>query len=203
MDMSRTRLIDDKLGYQWDRIVTYVRDPGYFVVVDGIKILRSDYFTFANLWHAQKVLGRGDHFYDIATDSISPGFQLPKDQSLLVYFPETYAKTEGAEPINRHYQTEQAIYQTVSSQYKAGDTEVFVTVLLPHDRAVLPQPLLAKFKLLPSSMPYKAVGLTIEQNNAVSTLGIKLDLESEVARENIRPRYQYDLGKNDLRRFRD
>jgi hypothetical protein len=195
VDMSRTRLIDDKLGYQWDRVVAYVRDPGYFVVVDVIKILRSDYFTFSNLWHAQKIIGHGEHFYDIATDSIAPGFQFSKEQSLLVYFPETYAKSEGAEPINRHYQTEQAVYQTMSSQYKAGDTEVFVTVLVPHDRSVLPQPLIAKFRLLPTSAPYKAVCLTMEQPNAVTTLGVKVDLESEVARENIRPRYQYDLGK--------
>ncbi len=60
---------------------------------------------------------------------------------------------------------------------------------------MLPQPLIAKFKLLPTSAPYKAVCLTMEQPNAVTTLGVKVDLESEVARENIRPRYQYDLGK--------
>ncbi|MCK5573248.1 MAG: hypothetical protein KAJ12_10825, partial [Bacteroidetes bacterium] len=53
VDMSRTRLLDQKLGYQWDRIVVYVRDPGYFIVIDGVKVLRSDYYTFANLWHAQ------------------------------------------------------------------------------------------------------------------------------------------------------
>jgi hypothetical protein len=192
--MSRTRLIDDKLGYQWDRVVTYVRDPGYFVVVDGIKVLRPDYFTFTNFWHGEVILKRGEHFFDIATDSL-PGFQFSREQSLLVYFPETYAKTEGAEPINRHFQTEQAIYQTISSQYKAGDTELFVTLLVPHDRTVDPQSFLSKFKLLPTSAPYKAVGITMEQNNAIATLGIKVDLEMEIARENIRPRYQYDLGK--------
>ena len=194
VDMSRTRLIDDNLGYQWDRVVTYVRDPGYFVVVDGIKVLRPDYFTFTNFWHALNILGRGEHFFDVATDSV-PGFQFSKDQSLLVYFPETYAKVEGAEPISRHFQTEHAVYQTVSSQYKAGDTEVFVTVLVPHDRGVKPQSLLSKFKLLQTSAPYKAVGLTMEQENGVATLGIKVDLEMEIARENIRPRYLYDLGK--------
>lgn len=195
VDMSRTRLIDDKLGYQWDRIVTYVRDPGYFVVVDGIKILRSDYFTFTNFWHAQKILGRGEHFFDVATDSISPGFEFPKDQSLLVFFPETYAKMEGAEPISRHYQIEQAVYQTLSSQYKVGDTEVFVTVLVPHDRSVDPKTYLSNFRLLPMSAPYKEVGLAMQQGSAVATLGVKVDLESEIARENIRPRYLYDLGK--------
>jgi hypothetical protein len=194
VDMSRTRVIDDKLGYQWDRVVTYVRDPGYFVVVDGIKVLRPDYFTFANLWHGLTIFKHGEHYFDIATDSV-PGFQFAKNQSLLVYFPETYAKTEGAEPISRHFQIEHAVYQTISSQYKAGDTEVFVTILVPHDRGVDPESLLSKFTLLPTSAPYKAVGIRMEQNNAVATLGVKVDLEMDVARENIRPRYLYDLGK--------
>ena len=195
VDMSRTRLIDDKLGYQWDRVITYVRDPGYFVVVDAIKMLRSDYFTFTNFWHAQNILKRGEHWFDIATDSLPQGFQFPKNQSLLVFFPETYAKTEGVEPISRHSQTEQAVYQTISSQYRTGDMELFVTMLIPHDRSVDPQALLSKFKMVPTSAPYKAVCLTMEQNNAVVTLGIKADLDMEVARENIRPRYLYDLGK--------
>jgi len=40
----------------------------------------------------------------------------------------------GDEPISRSYQLENMIYQTISGQYKAGDTELFVTVLVPHGR---------------------------------------------------------------------
>ena len=194
VDMSRTRLTDDNLGYQWDRVVTYLKKPGWFVVVDGIKILRSDYFTFANLWHAQHILSRGDHFFDIVTDSV-PGFQFSPKQSLMVYFPDTYAKTEGAEPLSRHWQQEQAIYQTISSQYKAGGYEIFVTVLVPHDRDVRPESLLPHFKPLKTSAPYRSYGLTFTRGGEVSSLCVKLDLEMEIARENIRPRYLYELGK--------
>ncbi|MGH7594939.1 MAG: hypothetical protein ACREOI_01255 [bacterium] len=194
VDMSRTRLIDDDLGYQWDRVITYVKDQNFFVVIDGIKILRPDYFTFSNFWHAQHVLARGEHFYDVATDSIQT-FKFSPQQALLIYFPETYAKTEGVEPIRRSYQDEQAIYQTQSSGYKAGDTEVFVTVLIPHDRAAKPETFLPQIKLLEVSTPYKAVGLEIMNGERKSILGIKIDLEMEIARENIRPRYLYDLGK--------
>jgi hypothetical protein len=194
VDMSRTRVTDENLGYQWDRVVTYVRNPGYFIVIDGIKALRSDFFTFASLWHGQHVFARGDHFYDIATDSV-PGFSFPTRQSLLVYFPETYAKTDGVEPISRHWQSEQAVYQTISSQYKVGDGELFVSVLVPHDRSVKPETLIPQFRLLPTSAPCRAVTLEITRGDEKEYLFVKLDLEMEVARENVRPRYLYDLGK--------
>ena len=70
VDVSRTRLIDDELGYQWDRIITWVRSKNLFVVVDGIKALRSDYFTFTNLWHTRKVLGQDKQSFDTAYDRI-------------------------------------------------------------------------------------------------------------------------------------
>lgn len=194
VDMSRTRLIDEKLGYQWDRIITYVKEGDFFIVVDGIKFLRSDYFTLTNLWHAQNVLQRGKNYFDVATDSILY-FKFSPQRSLLVYFPETYAKTVGLEPISRSQHMEQAAYQTSSSQYKAGDTELFVTVLIPHDRGEKLDNLLRKVQLVQTSMPYKAVGLQIERGDKKSVLGVKIDLEMEVARANIRPRYQYDLGK--------
>ena len=195
LDMSRTRVLDENLGYQWDRTVTYVHDPGYFVVIDGITVLRPDYFTFSCLWHARDILKTGDHFADMATDSISPAFGFARGQSLLVYFPETYAKTEGVEPIQRHYQQEKAFYQTISSQYKARDTEVFVTILIPHERGADLNRLMSQFSLLTTSAPYGAVGLEVPNGHGRSVLGVKIDLEREIARENIRPRYLYDLGK--------
>lgn len=194
VDMSRTRLIDDQLGYQWDRIITYLKEENLFVVVDGVKILRSDYFTFANLWHAQQILARGDNYVDVATDSIQ-GIQFSTEQSLLVYFPETYAKEMRVEPISRSAQTEQAVSQGISSHYKAGDTEVFVTVLMPHKRGERPESLISRYRLLDVSAPYKAIGLEIDRGARKSYLCTKVDLEMEVARENIRPRYLYSLGR--------
>ncbi len=194
VDMSRTRVEDGNLGYAWDRVVTYVRDPGCFIVIDGLKIRTEDYFTFSNLWHAQRILSKGEHYFDVATDSV-PGFTFSDSRSLLVYFPDTYAKSEGEEPLNRHSQMEHAIYQTISSQYKSGDTELFVTVLMPHDRSIKPETLIPHFALLPTSAPGKAVGIEINAGGARSYLCVKLDLEMETARENIRPRYTYELGK--------
>jgi hypothetical protein len=194
VDMSRTRVIDQDLGYQADRIITYMKEQGWFVVVDAVKILRSGYYTFSTFWHAQNILAKGNGYFDIATDSIQSE-KFPANQSLLLIFPETYAKTLGEEPISRSYQKEHAIYQTISSQYKAGDTEVFVTVLIPHQRGEDLAAVKSKVKLLDVSAPYKAVGLEINRGDRTSTLGVKVDLDMDVARENIRPRYLYSLGK--------
>jgi hypothetical protein len=194
VDLSRTRLVDDNLGYAWDRTVVYVRDPGYFVVVDGIRILRPDYFTFTNLWHTQRILKRGDHFYAVVNDSIRM-FPFPTNRALLVAFPETYGKSDGIESISRQYQQETAIYQTQSSQYRAGDMECFVTLLIPHDRNADPEAILRNFKVVPTSTPCRAVGVEITGKEEKSLILVKLDLDMDVARENIRPRYQYDLGK--------
>ncbi len=194
VDVSRTRVVDDELGYRSDRVIAWVRDAGCYVVIDGIQALRPDYFTFASLWHAGTVLGRGEHFYDIATDSV-PGYRFPTGRSLLVYFPETYAKTDGVEDERRHSQPEHVVYQSIASQYKAGDMEVFVTILVPHDRSVEPRSLIPRFRLLPTSAPYRSVALEISGGTATRTLYVKLDLDMDVARENIRPRYLYEKGK--------
>ena len=194
VDMSRTRLIDQDMGYQTDRVITFIKEEGWFVVVDAIKILRSGYFTFANLWHAQHILNKGKDYVDVATDSIQ-GVKFLTDRSLLLVFPETYAKTLGDEPISRSHQQENVIYQTISGQYKAGDTELFVTVLIPHGRGQNLDDLRSKAKLIDVSAPYKAVGVQIARGDRTSVLGVKVDLEMEIARENIRPRYLYSLGK--------
>jgi hypothetical protein len=200
VDMSRTRLTDNALGYQWDRIITYVKEDDFFIVIDAIKILREDYFTFTNFWHGQNVFQRGDNYFDIATDSIQT-FKFSPNRSLLVYFPQTDAKTCGMEPISRSYHTEQAVYQAISSQYKAGDTEVFITVLIPHERKESLNTYLQKVRLIDVSTPYNAVGLEIDRGGKKSILGVKINLEAEVARENIRPRSLYALGKVGYRDF--
>jgi hypothetical protein len=99
------------------------------------------------------------------------------------------------EPINRSNQAEQVIYQTIASQYKAGDTELFVTVLMPHPRGDRVADLRSTVKFVDASTPFKAVALQITRGNRTSYVCVKVDLEMEIARENIRPRYLYSLGK--------
>ncbi len=193
VDMSRTRVIDEPLGYMWDRVVAYVPGFDLFVVVDGVKVLRPDYYTFTNFWHAGVVLDTARHAYVIGVDSIGTT-AVRGTRALRLLFLDPAGKTEGREPISRHNRTEQAIYQSISSQYKTGDMELFVTVLMPGDRGMRAgEP--ARVQLVPTSQPGRAVAVSIEQGPARLTLGVKLDLDAEIARENIRPRTLYDPGR--------
>ena len=72
VDASRTRLVDDELGYQWDRVITWLRNKEMFVVIDGIKILRPDYYTFTNLWHTRQIRSQSDRLFDTAIDNELP-----------------------------------------------------------------------------------------------------------------------------------
>lgn len=198
VDVSRTRLIDDNLGYQWDRVVTYLKKENRFVVVDGIQVQRSDYFTFTNLWHTRQVLQKGSQeghaWFDTQYDHIN-GDPLPQRNSLLLSFPENAAgKQIGTFAIERHFQPETAIYQTVSRFYRAGDRELFITILTPHDIKDEAALGLKNWTFLPTDKPGQAFGLEISTGEEKALLCIKLDLEMDLAGEDVRPRYRQPLG---------
>jgi len=193
-DMSRTRVEDEALGYRWDRSVVYLKEPGCFVVVDGVKFLRSDYYTVTNFWHAGSVLARGPHWVDIATDTL-PGYGFSRERSLRVLFADTSGKSETLEPISRHGMRETALSQSIASHYRAGDYEVFVTLLVSHPRAGGSAAALPTVRILPVSTPSRAFALELAMGPNRWTVFSRIDLEMELARENIRPRYLYDLGK--------
>src|SRR5262249_7998412 len=110
-----------------------------FVVIDAIKVLRPDYYTFTNLWHTRKIttqskfLNQAPVFFNTMYDKIQTD-ELPLDKDLTIYFPENaQGKQIGTFPVTRHFQDETAIYQTVSQFYQAGDFEFFVTILFPRN----------------------------------------------------------------------
>ena len=70
VDVSRTRVVDADLGYEWDRSITYVKAQDFFVVVDGIRIRTPGYYTFANLWHTRKIIEQGKQFFSTVIDAI-------------------------------------------------------------------------------------------------------------------------------------
>ncbi|NOT61704.1 MAG: hypothetical protein HOP19_15930 [Acidobacteria bacterium] len=193
VDASRSRVIDDELGYEWDRVVTHIKDRDYFIVVDGIKVKRDDYFTFTNLWHTRQVNGQSANQFVTRYDKIYVD-ELPQAKALTITFPVNPAGMQiGTFPISRHYQDETAIYQTNSQLYHAGDFQTFVTVLFPHASSgdiAYPQ-----VKLLTTDKAGRAIGLEITDGQRKSYLCIKLDLMMDLAREPVGPRYQYELGK--------
>jgi len=195
VDASRTRLIDDELGYEWDRVITWLKHKGLFVIVDGVKILRPDYYTFTNLWHTRRIRSQSERLFDTAIDRVGAD-ELPQNKSLSIYFPEnTQGKQIGTFPISRHFQDETAIYQTVSSSYKAGDYEFFVTVLRPRDARGDDSFNPANIRLLEVDKAGKAIGVEIADGREKSVICVKLDLEMDLAREPVGPRNQFDLGR--------
>lgn len=194
VEMSRTRLTDDKIGYTWDRIITYVKPEGVFIVVDAVEVDVEDYYTFTNFWHTQHLHAQGPHYYDTSIDSIE-SVTLPQDKRLLIQFLDNEAKEDSLFVHDRHGQNERAIYQTKASHYRVGDYEVFVTALVPHDADADISSYLDQVRVLPTSRYPEAIGLEMDRGETTSYLGLKLDLDSEVVRENIRPRYTWEAGR--------
>ena len=60
LDYSRTRLTDPALGYTWDRIVVFVPSSAMSVVVDSIRVDREGRRVFANVWHPENILSKGE-----------------------------------------------------------------------------------------------------------------------------------------------
>ncbi|MDW7761670.1 MAG: hypothetical protein SCM96_13680 [Acidobacteriota bacterium] len=193
-DYSRTRLIDDAWGYESDRIVVYVKDPEFFVVFDVFKSRREEYFTLANLWHTRQILSSGPGWFDTAYDRIGKE-ELPPKKSLLVVFPRRHFRMEGVEPIRRHGQDEQAVYQAAAQHFEMGETAVLITVLFPKDRAADPGKLVQSVSLTEADPERHAAGVRITAGGKAFTIGIKNDLRMDIARDWRRPRYTYEAGK--------
>jgi hypothetical protein len=194
VDVSRTRLVDAELGYESDRIVTYVKARDLFIVVDGIRIRTPGYYTFTNLWHTRKIIEQGKQFFNTMIDAIG-GETFPTERSLLVVFPENEAKEIGSYAEKRHYQDETALYQTVSSQYATGALEFFVTVLVPQPKGEISAKTADEFKFVKADRFPQALAIEFQEGRSKSVVLVKLDLEMDLARENVRPRYVYDLGR--------
>jgi len=203
-DYSRTRLIDEGLGYEWDRVITFVKDPGIFVVFDIFKARTEDHFTLANLWHTRKIHGRGAHWYDTGYDHIegrgatAGTCVLPENRRLVVFFPSTNFRLEGVEPLRRHCQEEQFIHQTCARHFEPGDTEGFITVLIPHAPDTAPGKLVGRIRMLEMKPENAGLGVVIENGDQRITIGVKRDLRMDICRDWRRPRYTFASGRIQL-----
>jgi hypothetical protein len=194
VDYSRTRLIDDGWGYDYDRVIAYVKDPGLFVVFDIVKSRTDEFFTLANLWHTRKIYAQGDHWYDTGYDLIGQQ-ALPDATRLLVLFPSTHFRLEGVEPLKRHYQDELTIHQTTAHHFEPGHTEGFVTVLVPHARDADPAALAARVRIVDTAPERAGLAVTIEAGSRRITVAAKQDLRLDISRDYRRPRYTFEKGR--------
>lgn len=193
-DYSRTRLIDDGMGYEWDRVIVYIKEPEFFLIFDIFKSRVEEYFTLSNLWHTRKILNRGNHWYDTVYDKIGR-YDLPQEKRLLIHFPLTHFRLQGTEEEKRHYQDEIVIHQTKAHHFELGETDGFVTVLVPHKKEESPEELVKKIRLLQPEPSRAGLGIEIETGKGKIIVGVKMDLRMDVCRDWRRPRYTYESGR--------
>ncbi|MCG3158598.1 MAG: hypothetical protein DKINENOH_05242 [bacterium] len=193
-DLGRTRLSDDHLGYEADRIINYVKELDWFVVFDVVRFKKDTYLTLANLWHTRQILAQGEGWYDTAYDSLQT-LSVAGEERLLIHFPLRHTLTAGVETQQRYWQQERVIYQMIGRHGYPNDLQVFVTVLIPHHQDQAPEQLVQQVKMLEVESFPEAVGLTITTPQKKYLIGAKLDLQAELVRDWRRPKYTYESGK--------
>jgi hypothetical protein len=195
-DYSRTRLIDDRLGYQWDRVITYIKDPGLFVVFDIMKATVEEFFTACNLWHTRKIVARGDHWYDTVYDRMRSQ-ELNTGTNLWIHFPYTHYKLESVEPEQRHYQDEWMIAQYTGQHFELGQHIGFVTVLVPHEADSDPTEWLDRIRFVESQPERTGMAVEIRAGDRIINVGVKRDLRMDMTRDWRRPKYTWESGRID------
>ncbi|NNE34100.1 MAG: hypothetical protein HKN13_02620, partial [Rhodothermales bacterium] len=111
-DMTRTRILDRKLGYEADRVVTYVKDLDWFVVFDAVRFTEPGYLTMANMWHTRTIHEQGENWYDTSYDSLRT-IDVSGSERLLVMFPDTERLQMGTGQQSRYWQDEHFMYQMI------------------------------------------------------------------------------------------
>jgi hypothetical protein len=205
VDISRTRLTDENMGYQWDRLINYLKGREWFVVYDIVKILKDGEYTLANLFYTQDVTAF-DHenrsWYDTRYRTFGT-FQEsnPDNARLLIYFPEGTKFRRGVEQLRRSYQTESAVYTAKADSLKAGDIIVFTTFLIPHAKDIDPKSIISTLSNLEIYHTDRGYGLKLPTEDGFIQLNAMLDLEAEYLQQNLRPRYNFDSGRAEYGNF--
>ncbi|MEM2145467.1 MAG: hypothetical protein QW279_08895, partial [Candidatus Jordarchaeaceae archaeon] len=206
VDVSRSRVIDEDMGYQWDRVVNYIKQENMFILFDIIKILRSDNYNFTNLLWTRQILNHKGNWFDTWIDrfwdpwewngevSFSP-LNLHKS-NLAICFCETEGRKIGAEQVRRSRQNEICIYNCASNVFEANSFLVFSTILVPHNVDVNAEEIINRVSSL-VVLEEKGVGVKIDSNNGTILVGSKLDLELGWFKDRRRPAYTFETGKVD------
>ena len=200
VDISRTRLIDEDRGYQWDRLISYLKGKEWFVIFDIVKILKDGPYTLADLFYTQDIVEfdqKERSWYDTQYRTIR-GYGdkgLPDNARLLVYFPEGTSFRSGVEQIRRCYQTESAVYMAKADSLESGDIVVFTTLLIPHSKEIDPKLIISSLSDMAIYHTEKGYGIKIPTEGGYIQVNAMLDLEAEYLTENLRPRYNFESGR--------
>jgi hypothetical protein len=157
-------------------------------VVDALKFFESNYYTVASVWHTRRIVDEGENWFLTRIDSLQGRYPNPGDKNLLVLFLRDFES--GTETEERNYQQEIALFQGRSQYYDAGRIESFVTVLVPLDPEADAESQAARFRLVRDDE--NAVAIEVD---GTELYGVKLDLDRDLLKEDIRPRYTYASGR--------
>ena len=201
VNISRTRLMHQETGYQWDRLISYLKEKDWFVIFDIVKILRDDAYTITNLFYSQDIVEFDEmdrNWYDTRYRTLgyyhTPN---PGEEQLLIYFPEGNLFRRGVEQIRRCYQTSSAVYATKADSFKQDDILVFTTLLIPHSIETDPKSIISSLSDLKIYHKDNGYGIQIPSEDDFIQINAMLNLEAEYLKENVRPRYNFESGKSD------
>jgi len=193
-DYSRTRMIDDQMGYEWDRVVVFVKNPELFVVFDVFRSRSDQYFTAANLWHTRQIVTQGQHWYDTRYDSLNRQ-SVGGDHNLLIHFPKNHYRFEQVHTENRNYQQEIAIAEFTGQYFEAGQHIGFVTVLVPHHSSHSAESWVSNIEYVPTNLTEDGMAVRITLDDKTIETGIKCHLKKDWVRDYQRPKYTWEAGR--------
>jgi len=194
VDYSRTRLIDDEMGYEWDRAIVWIKDPGLYVVFDILKSRSEQYFTGINLWHSRKIVAEGPNWYDTQYDSLQTRV-LDPEKNLLILFPKNHYRFYQTEKANRYYQQEMAISEYSGQFFELGQHMAFVTVLVPHATGDSPEKWIKAIRYVGSEQEEDGVSVKITMGDRTTRVGVKCDLKMDNVHDYERPKYTWESGR--------
>jgi len=193
-DYSRTRVKRAEEGWEWDRAIIYLKVEDIFVIIDRVLVLKDCFLNVNNLFHTQQLLNVGDNWFDTRFNDIA-GWKNPTNRRLLVWFLPQVGMKVSCEELQRNHALNRTMYQSLSSDFQTGDIIPFVTILIPHSPDQKCEDLIARIKELPCSLFPKGVGIMLVTATGPLHICFKCDLEMDLIKEEIRPKYNYQLGK--------
>lgn len=199
VEFSRTRATDQHAGYTHDRIVIYLKRPGWFVVVDAVVFDQTGPYSVSNLFFTHEITssgtGAGGSWFDTRIGQMRGYEPDDAEQRLLISYLPQIGAWQGHEPVQRYYRDEVLMHQSVSGQGIRGQRRVFCTALIPHGADADPAALADGVTLAPTSRAGDAVAVQLRHGQDSVTLGVKLDLEVATRFDDVRPRQDWDSAR--------
>ena len=207
IEISRTRLSDAQMHYRWDRLISYDKTRDWFILFDIVKTLKRDAYTFATLYYTQDIVAfdeKNQSWFDTRYRTINnrsfapPGGADDPETHLLIVFPEAEKYRQGAEQLRRAYQRETCIYSVLSDSLPADTLLVFPSLLIPHRSDEPAEKIMQELESMQIFRDDNGYALCLGQGDQQVQYSAMLDLEAGYLQENVRPRYSFDSGRQDL-----